>query len=450
MNKNHIQNKKNKFSFALFCVWTVVLLSRPQDYFPFLAPVRPALVLGLLNLIVIFSKKVRSLDRKLFRSRQVKLYIALICVMVLGIPLAIYRRAAFQFIFLGYINVILFFFIFLMAVNTTKKLEKILFIGCLGTGLYLGFALMEGGFTAKRLVFGGMFDPNDLSFFSLSMLPFNLIFISKDNSLLKRFVCMGIFIIGVLVILFTGSRGGFIGFSIVFLMLFLEKTYTFRLPYKIVFITLIFIYIFTKIGTIDFERYRTITDYQKDYNITDETGRMQIWKTGMKLMLQRPFTGVGVSCFAEAIGEDRKERNLPPLWQAAHNSLVQIGAETGVMGLILFSLMSFKAFRIFGHVRKEARSQVLIKIGEMARVGFLGHLISGMFLSQAYSIYWAFYIAISAVLWRFLETELSIKPHIASLPSWKWSVPPYDKTRNRREHHGQTSLTLHPKGESLQ
>jgi hypothetical protein len=111
------------------------------------------------------------------------------------------------------------------------------------------------------------------------------------------------------------------------------------------------------------------------------------------------------------------------------------------MGLILFALMSFKAFRIFGHVRKEARSQSLIKIGEMARVGFLGHLVSGMFLSQAYSIYWAFYIAISAVLWRFLETELSIKPDIASWPSWKWSVPPYDKTMNRREPHGQTSLT---------
>jgi O-antigen ligase len=418
MNQNHIKNQENRFFFTLFCFWTFVLLCRPQDIFTFLAPIRPALVLGLFTFILFVLTKPGSAHHTLFKNKQVKLYIALICVMLLSIPFAIYRRAAFESIFLGYINVILFFFIFFIVVNTIKKLKTILLIGCLGTGLYWVFALMGGGDISGRLRFGSMFDPNDLAFFTLSLLPFNLIFLSKDNNWLKRFVCVINFVVGVLVILLTGSRGGFVGFLFVFLMLFFTKTITFRLPYKVVFAVLIMIIVLTGIIKIGFERYQSITDLKDDYNITAETGRKKVWETGIRVMLSHPLTGVGFECFGEAIGTDREERGLTPRWQAAHNSLIQIGAETGVIGFILFAIMSFKAFMIFGQVRKKAASEELVRIGEMAKVGFLGHFISAMFLSQAYSIYWAFYIVISAVLCNLLagenisELSRNIKPRL--------------------------------------
>jgi O-antigen ligase len=293
-----------------------------------------------------------------------------------------------------------------MVAKTTKKLKTILFVGCLGTGLYWLFALIEGGNISGRLRFGTMFDPNDLAFFTLSFLPFNLIFLSKDNNWLKRFLCLINFVVGVLVILLSGSRGGFIGFFFVFVMLFLTKTKTFKFSYKIILAALIMIIVLTGTITVDFVRYQNIVNLEDDYNITSETGRLEVWKTGLEVMLSRPLTGVGFGCFNEAIGTDREERGLTPRWQAAHNSLIQIGAETGIIGLILFALMSFKTFVIFGQVKKKAgATEELIKISEMARVGFVGHFISAMFLSQAYSIYWAFYIVLSAVVDRLLEEE---------------------------------------------
>lgn len=89
----------------------------------------------------------------------------------------------------------------------------------------------------------------------------------------------------------------------------------------------------------------------------------------------------------------------------AHNSLVQIGAETGIFGLILFCLMSSNVFKITGLIIGKSQAEELVKISEMVRAGFIGHFISAMFLSQAYSVYWAFYIALSAVLKHILDNE---------------------------------------------
>jgi O-antigen ligase len=250
-----------------------------------------------------------------------------------------------------------------------------------------------------------MFDPNDLAFFILSFLPFNLIFLSKDNALLKRFICTGNFVICILLIFMTASRGGVVAFCVVALMMLLTRTHTIRLMYKVLFVSLILITISQNIVPINFERLRSITKLDEDYNLKSDTGRMEVWKVGIKIMLSHPLTGVGVGCFNEAIGTDREERSLQPVWQTAHNSLIQIGAETGVIGFLLFALMSFKAFRIFGQTRKKVQSEELIKISEMARVGFVGHFVAAMFLSQAYSIYWAFYIVLSAVVDRFLKQE---------------------------------------------
>jgi hypothetical protein len=40
--------------------------------------------------------------------------------------------------------------------------------------------------------------------------------------------------------------------------------------------------------------------------------------------------------------------------------------------------------------------------------------------------------------------KLGIHSMMMSCPSWKWSVPPYNKAMKRREHHGQASEALHP------
>lgn len=148
----------------------------------------------------------------------------------------------------------------------------------------------------------------------------------------------------------------------------------------------------------------------EDYNVQDEEGRLAIWSTGLKVMLTNPITGVGVGCFGEAIGREREARGAESrVWQTAHNSAVQIGTETGVIGFILFLLLSFNVLRIINRGTEIVVSKDLVRLCEMGFAGFLGLFISGMFLSQAYSIYWAFYVAFSAVVSQLLSRQQTLR-----------------------------------------
>ncbi len=396
--------------FLVFCVWTVVLLCRPQDLFPALNSLRPSLVSGILTLSLVLLR-LRELGKgRLFEEQQVKLYTALLLVMIMGIPFSLYRGLSFKVVFTEYINVILFFFIFYKVVDSVRKVSKILLIGCLGSGLYSAFALATQDYRHGRLYFGSMFDPNDLAFFAISFTPLNLLFITRDNSKWVRMSCLGSFGAGLLLIVTSASRGGLLALVAVAALLLFSKSRFMNLKAKIVFSVFCIAILLTM--PINLERYKTLLEPQQDYNVSEETGRIAVWKIGIRAMLENPITGTGVATFAEAVGRDRTRRDIGVrTWQAPHNMAVQIGTETGLIGLALFLLMSLNVFRIFGKVHANSASQGLIRISEMGRAGFFGLFVSGMFLSQAYSFYWAFYVVLSAAVNRiYLKEKKTLLP----------------------------------------
>ena len=393
--------------FYVFCIWTFVLLCRPQDIFPILAEIRPALLSGVLTLAIVFLRFREIRGPSFSHERQVILYTALFFVMVFGIPFSLYRKLSFMTVFAEYINVILFFYIFFKVINSIRKLKKILLLMCLGNGLYLLFSLIVGSYYYNRLYFGKMFDPNDLAFFALSFLPLNLIFLGRENHFLAKFGCLACFGICVLIIILTGSRGGNIAFGFVLCVLMVMKSSTIGKKFKVSLILVCIIFMINLPANID--RVLTIFSTEEDYNITEETGRIAIWKSGWSIFLNYPLTGVGVGCFGEALGKERELKGLETTgWQAAHNMVVQIGVETGIFGLFLFLFLSYNVFRIFLNVRRSSISTNLVQVSEMGILGFLGLFISGMFLSQAYSLYWAFYVVISASVNQLLAVEAEV------------------------------------------
>jgi O-antigen ligase len=403
--QQHVRDPKVRFLLPLFYLWTFVFLSRPQDFLTFIAQVRPVLVLEVLTLSVFLGSASRLMPRVSFNSAQVKLFLALICIMVVGVPFAFYRKQALMFLLTDYLNVVLFFLLFFIVINSIEAVKTVLRIVCIGAAAYTLFALAQGKMLQDRLTVGGMFDPNDLSFFIVSFLPYNFLFLGREHPFPMKIVSFLNLGFGSLAVLMTGSRGGFVALLCVFMFTLLSRTRAVKLSYKVLFVTLCLALVVFKSNTIDFGRLGTVFAPQNDYNLTDEFGRKEIWKRGLTLMTTYPLTGVGVSCFDMAIGMGRQEEGKIPKWQTAHNSFVQIGAETGIVGFILFILLNLNAYRIFSAATRKGRSEELIRVAEMARVGFVGHLICAMFLSQAYSAYFAFYVVLSSVLKRTLENE---------------------------------------------
>ena len=401
------QSKNNNVLLFFFCLWAFILMGRPQDYLPALNAFRPVILSSAIMLFVFFLNIKKNNGPDLLDNKQIKYYLLLYVVMIIGVPVSLYVRMSFEAVITGYILTVIFVLLFFKIVHTITALKKVLLTACFGGGLYFFMAIRAGLGDFSRLAFGNMFDPNDLAYFALVFLPIFYLFFGSENKIIVRVATIIFFSSGVLLILLSGSRGGVLAFGIA-LVVFLMMTHTIKKSAKL--IVLVLCLVFVAIAPLNIERYSTMLNLEDDYNVTAEGGRIDLWKIGMRAFADNPFTGVGVGGYPIAVGLDRQSREATTqAWQTAHNSIIQIGTETGIFGLLLYCLLSINVFSIFYKVKKRSRQLQLVKVAEVGLVGFCGMFIASMFLSQAYSVYWAFYVVFSAVVYQLYQQELTSK-----------------------------------------
>jgi O-antigen ligase len=130
-----------------------------------------------------------------------------------------------------------------------------------------------------------------------------------------------------------------------------------------------------------------------DYNRTNESGRLQIWERGLGYMASYPIFGVGPSNFPTAEGTlsplaDRQQRGAGVRWNAAHNSYVQVGAELGLPGLVLFVGLLLAGFGALRAVVRDAVADADRRRKNLAQAmtaSLVGFAVGAVFLSLAYS-----------------------------------------------------------------
>jgi O-antigen ligase len=112
----------------------------------------------------------------------------------------------------------------------------------------------------------------------------------------------------------------------------------------------------------------------------------------------RPLTGVGIECFSlghSLWGETR-------LQMSPHNSIIQIAAELGLGGLILFMMIVVTSLRAARDIRRRAREDLapesLVWLASAIEISFIGFLVSAFFLTHAYSAIFCFLAGMSAAL----------------------------------------------------
>ena len=392
-------------TFKIFLLWSFVLLGRPQDLILAMQPLRPALILTVLSVGSSYFGAKRHQLSSVFRIPETRKYILFYIIMILGIPLAYHRRMAFDYIFLTYFVNILFFLIFISEVDSLKKLKNVFFVISLCSFFYSVFGIMKGTFYGGRFrIYGGMFDPNDIAYVLVSLFPLSFYFILHREGTLKRILAVIGIIASLLVILFSGSRGGLLGLLAVVLFLLVTKSYKIKMSHKIIFVIAMILIFFTIGDKININRFLTLTNMEGDYNLSAETGREQIWKRAFDLTLANPVTGIGVDCFAMAIGNLRESLGLTPVWQQEHNSYIQVAVETGLIGFIIFIALTMRCFKVFSSLKRlKNTSKEIVEIKTMAsliQLGFIGHCVAAFFLTQAYSMFFTLFFALSAVLGR--------------------------------------------------
>jgi len=388
-------------SFYIFLIWLFILIGRPQDIFDFLQPLRLALLFALISIISTILSKKFIFFSEIIKIKEVKYYILFFFIMVFGIPFSYYKRESFNFIFFLYLSNLLFFIIFTLEVNSFDKLKNTIFVICLSSFFYSFFSLSKGTFIFGRYFFGEMYDPNDLAYFFVSLLPFNIFFIVTREKFFKRLIAFFSAVFSLIIILLTGSRGGFLGILNTILFLFFGNIFVIKFRYKVFSILIILALIAVNYEKINTERYLSLLKLDNDYNITSESGRLAIWKRAIKLGFKNSFTGVGVNCSAMAIGYARQSEGKIPKWQVIHNSFLQVFTEVGIFGFLLFMLIILRCVRTFARYKNIIPSNYELEqhksLCGLLYIAFLSQLICAFFLTQAYSIIFTLFFSLSVV-----------------------------------------------------
>jgi O-antigen ligase len=138
--------------------------------------------------------------------------------------------------------------------------------------------------------------------------------------------------------------------------------------------------------------------------------RWIVMQEGIDAFLDRPFTGVGAGQFKNYNPPERRER-----WRETHNALIQVAAETGVVGLLAFSFLILRAAINAAATRRMLRGarrpsmrnqpqdvlrdddrQALSSHAVAMTAGLVGWFVCSLFASVAYN--WTFYYLLALIV----------------------------------------------------
>ncbi|MDI6758489.1 MAG: O-antigen ligase family protein [Candidatus Omnitrophota bacterium] len=201
--------------------------------------------------------------------------------------------------------------------------------------------------------------------------------IYQENKKLRSVLYFLTAIAGICLFL-TFSRGSWLGifFSLLLMMFLSERR---KIP---LFIVAVF---FISVCLVPLIRERFMFIFQEG----GDAGRFTIWQSAFKMIQENPFLGKGVGTFMNLFS---KYMSMPLQIQYAHNSFLQVWAETGIFSLLSF--LSFLVVVLSKGVQTFREKQDPLLLGLVC--GVFGFLIHSFFDTQLYSL------QLSVLFWAML------------------------------------------------
>jgi len=376
-------------------VYTAAGVGRIHDLFPVLAPLKPALLATVASIGLLLLQQNGRRRIVLLRSRITTVLLGLVLWGALSVPFALTGGVAFHF-WMDFARAVVMCVVLAASIRTTRDLERLSLVYFAVIVVYTAIILSRfqlGAGEEWRLGRLYFYDANDLATLIVTAMPIGLYFALAHRWVpLRILAVVGLLLLAVALIR-SGSRGGFLAFLAVaaFIMVgFTTLSVRARISGLVV--------ILAVLGATASDRYwtqmQTIIRPHEDYNLSDETGRVKIWERGIGYMLSRPAFGVGMGNFQTAEGTispmaRRSESGHGVRWGAAHNTFVQIGAELGIPGLLLFLGLILSVFATLRRVTRYARAgpqtQDLARLAQSLTAAVIGFVVGGFFLSLAYA-----------------------------------------------------------------
>jgi O-antigen ligase len=408
-------------------VYVATAVGRIHQLFTVLLPLKPALVSALLAIVLLLLQQSAQRRVGLLRSATTSCLLGLLLWSALSVPGALNQGLAFQ-TWTDLVRSVGMGLVIAASIRDVRDVERL-------TLVYFGVTVVYTAVVLSRFQLGGdswrlaglyYYDANDFATLITTAMPLGLYFvIARHRPLLRVLAAVGLAILAVGLIK-SGSRGGFLALLAVTAFVLLRFT---TVPARTRAVALVIILVVA--GTTASDKYwaqmQTIVHPDQDYNSTSDAGRLKIWMRGLGYMSEYPVLGVGIGNFPTAEGTisllaKRQERGIGVRWGAAHNSFVQVGAELGVPGLLLFVGVIATAFQSLRRVAAQ-RSPAQRAPDDVARLAqslmaaLVGFVVGAFFLSLGYADMVCILVGLAAALAKTARSDAArSQPRPRSVP----------------------------------
>jgi O-antigen ligase len=367
---------------AVICADT---LGRLHEMLPYGDRIPIAKVLLPLGLFAVLAGQGAQRRLRALATPQAIAFMIFCLAIVITIPTSLMRGASFKYMVTFSYTVVPYVVILAAGPATARDLRLICrgiaaAVICVGAVMMLQGGYSEGG----RISAGGTYDPNDIALVAVVCLPFATS-LFRERSWFWRLFGAAAAGAAMLIVVLSASRGGLIAAGVVLLFMIVRARYSLSKTWKLLIVPAAAIAL-AMAPPVFWARVTTLGDMSSDYNVTSDGGRVQIWKRGFKTFVGHPIVGVGGGQFAVADGmsPDRVGAD-DQSWHTAHNSIIQIAVELGVVGLIGFFGLHVPTLRAARGARRAAESgrvtPEMAALGETLFLAIIGFQVAGMFLS---------------------------------------------------------------------
>ena len=400
-----------KYIYFGLVIYLLLFLVRPGEMYPALAPLRMEFLLGAMLIVVVLLKNKWKYGSLRIPADRLNIDFLMV-IAALGLSgIASACTDCTIGVFTAMIKLGIFYLLIILVVDTRKRLEIFFWIFLIAN-VYLALDIikhfMAGSYTdtgGLARASGGNSAVDNMNGIAITMntiIPFIYYLLLHYKDFLKRALMFVMLAVAVLTLVLTGSRGGLLGFMTIVGIIW------WRSPRKIasaMVISIVLVAGWFSMEETRRERYLTIFSSAEDRDESAQ-GRIDAWIDGMHLFVDRPLVGNGAGAFAWARAF-RFGTYLQP-----HNMYVQIIAELGIVGALVYFFFLRDIFRtnrkILRHIRSRGSPNALLAplaLGTTASCASL--LVTGVFAHSTYRFSWYLFAALTVVAHHLLKIEMA-------------------------------------------
>lgn len=289
-----------------------------------------------------------------------------------------------------YLKIIGIALITVALVDSPERLRMLVWTIALSLGFFgvkSGlWGLLTGG--ARQILRGpgGLLqDNNDFSLALTMNLPFLFYLgLSEPNKWVKRGL-LGAMALTCLTILLTHSRGGFLAMATT-LGVMTWRSRNRVIGFALAFVAAILFLLFAPAGVK--ERLSSIKNYEQD---SSAQARFRTWALATRMALSNPLTGVGFRNFRRAYPDYDPDPMIVRGTMGsfvAHNSYLQLAAESGLPALFTYLGVVAASFWLLRRVRRQAMRRYetgwILNYVRAFEASLVGFLVGAVFLNRAH------------------------------------------------------------------